>query len=82
MHDVGMNMSQLSMSIRQIDETIELARAWCHDLCHETEAFQMDRTAHKLELAMHALGEARAALESYEDAVESDHNSVGTVHLV
>ena len=26
--------------------------------------------------------EARAALEDYEEAIEADHNSVGTVRLV
>ena len=25
MHDVGMNMSQLAMSVKQVDDTIELA---------------------------------------------------------
>ena len=28
MHDVGMNMSQLAMSVKQVDNTIELARTW------------------------------------------------------
>ena len=38
MHDVGMNMSQLAMSVKQVDNTIELARSWSHDLFHATEA--------------------------------------------
>ena len=42
----------------------------------------MDRTHEKLSRAMEALDEARAALEGYEDAIEADHNSVGTVKLV
>ena len=82
MHDVGMNMSQLAMSVKQIDDAIALARGWSHDLLHATEAFSQDRTAAKLEAAMRALDEARDALEGYEDAIEADHNSVGTVRLV
>lgn len=82
MHDVGMNMGQLTMSMRQIDDTIALARTWCHDLYHVTESFGMERTEEKLAAAMKALNEARAALEGYEEAIEADHNAVGTVRLV
>lgn len=82
MHDVGMNMGQLAMSVKQIDDTIELARSWSHDLLHATEAFDMDLIGFKLQGAMDALDEARAALAGYEDAIEADHNSVGTVKLV
>lgn len=82
MHDVGMNMSQLAMSVKQVDDTIALARSWSHDLYHATEAFSMERIEGKLARAMKALDEARAALEGYEDAIEADHNSVGSVHLV
>ncbi len=82
MHDVGMNMSQLAMSVKQIDDTVALARGWSHDLFHATEAFEMERIGQKLTDAMAALDEARAALEGYEDAIEADHNAVGTVRLV
>lgn len=82
MHDVGMNMSQLSMSVKHIDDTIALARSWSHDLYHATEAFDMERIEGKLAAAMKALDEARSALEGYDDAIEADHNSVGTVKLV
>lgn len=82
MHDVGMNMSQLAMSVRQVDNTIELARSWSHDLFHATEAYDMERIGSKLAQAMRSLDEARAALEGYEEAIEADHNSVGTVRLV
>lgn len=82
MHDVGMNMSQLSMSVKHIDDTIALARSWSHDLYHATDAFDMERIGTKLSAAMAALDEARSALEGYEDAIEADHNSVGTVRLV
>ena len=82
MHDVGMNMSQLAMSMRQIDDTIALARSWSHDLFHATEAFDMERTNEKLAAAMASLDEARRALEGYEDAIEADHNAVGSVTLV
>lgn len=82
MHDVGMNMSQLAMSVKQIDDTIALARDWSHQLLHATENFDMERIGAKLEATMGALGEARAALEGYEEAIEADHNSVGTVKLV
>ena len=82
MHDVGMNMSQLAMSMRQIDDAIALARTWCHNLYHATESFDMERTEEKLAAAMKALDEARNALEGYEDAIEADHNAVGTVRLV
>ena len=78
MHDVGMNMSQLAMSVKQVDNTIELARSWSHDLFHATEAYDMERIGSKLR----SLDEARAALEGYEEAIEADHNSVGTVRLV
>ena len=37
MHDVGMNMSQLAMSVKQVDDTIELAHEWSHQLLHATE---------------------------------------------
>ena len=43
MHDVGMNMSQLAMSVKQVDNTIELARSWSHDLLHATETYDMER---------------------------------------
>lgn len=82
MHDVGMNMNQLAMSVKQVDDTIKLARNWSHDLYHATEAFDMERIEDKLTRAMKALDEARAALEGYEDAIEADHNSVGSVRLV
>ena len=82
MHDVGMNMSQLAMSVKQIDDTIALARDWSHQLLHATENFDMERIGAKLEATMDALGEARAALEGYEEAIEADHNSVGTVKRV
>lgn len=82
MHDVGMNMGQLAMSMRQIDDTIALVRTWCHDLYHATESFGMERTEEKLAAAMKALDEARDALEGYEEAIEADHNAVGTVRLV
>ena len=76
MHDVGMNMSQLAMSVKQVDDTIELAHEWSHQLLHATENFDMERIGAKLEAAMTALHEAHDALEGYE------HNSVGSVKLV
>lgn len=82
MHDVGMNMSQLAMSVKQVDDTIELAHEWSHQLLHATENFDMERIGAKLEAAMAALHEAHDALEGYEDAIEADHNSVGSVKLV
>ncbi|OUP07532.1 hypothetical protein [Collinsella sp. An2] len=82
MHDVGMNMGQLAMSVKQVDDTIALARDWSHSLLHATENFDMERIGSKLQAAMKALDEARAALEGYEDAIEADHNSVGSVRLV
>ena len=42
----------------------------------------MERIGAKLTRAMQALDEARTALEGYEEAIEADHNSVGTVRLV
>lgn len=82
MHDVGMNMSQLSMSVKQVDDAIALAHDWSHQLLHATEAFDMELIGGKLENAMAALAQAREALEGYEDAIEADHNSVGSVKLV
>lgn len=82
MHDVGMNMSQLEMSVKQIDDTIMLARDWSHTLLHATENFDMERIGGKLEKTMCALGEAHEALIGYADAIEADHNAVGTVTLV
>ena len=82
MHDVGMNTSQLAESVRHIDESLGLARSWAHDLYHATDAFEMERIAAKLEAAMSSIGEAREALAGYEDAIEADHNSMGTVKLV
>lgn len=82
MHDVGMNMGQLAMSVKQVDDTIALARTWSHDLLHATENFDMERIGAQLRAAMAALDEARAALEGYEESIEADHNAVGTVKLV
>ena len=42
----------------------------------------MERVGAKLEAAMAALHEAHDALEGYEEAIEADHNSVGSVKLV
>lgn len=82
MHDVGMNMSQLEMSVRQVDDTIQLAHEWSHLLLHATENFDMERIGAKLEAAMKALDEAHEALQGYPEAIEADHNSVGSVKLV
>ena len=82
MHDTGMNMGQLAMSVKQNDDTIAMARCWSHDLLHATENYDMERIGAMLETAMGSLDQARAALEGYEDAIEADHNSVGTVRLV
>ena len=82
MHDVGMNMGQLAMSVKQVDDAIELAREWSHQLLHATENFDMELIGAKLQAAMTALDEAHHALEGYEEAIEADHNSVGTVRLV
>ena len=59
-------------------ESIEL---WCAEP-HATENFDMERIGAKLEAAMAALHEAHDALEGYEEAIEADHNSVGSVKLV
>ena len=48
MHDVGMNMSQLAMSVKQVDDTIELAHEWRHQLLHAPENFDMERISAKL----------------------------------
>ena len=82
MHDTGMNMGQLAMSVKQIDDTIAMARGWSHDLLDATENYDMERIGAMLEAAMGSLDQARAALEGYADAIEADHNSVGTVRLV
>ena len=82
MHDVGMNMSQLAMSVKQVDDTIELAHEWSHQLLHATENFDMERIGAKLEAAKESLEAARDALERYEKASEADHNSVGSEKLV
>lgn len=82
MHDVGMNMGQLEMSIKQVDDAIALAREWSHALLHATETYDMERIGGKLEAAMSALDEARGALEGYQEAIEADHNAVGTIKLV
>ena len=42
----------------------------------------MERTNEKLAAAMASLDEAHRALEGYEDAIEADHNAVGSVTLV
>lgn len=82
MHDVGMNMGQLEMSVRQIDDTIQMAHEWSHLLLHATENFDMERIGGQLEACMKALDEAHAALDGYAEAIEADHNSVGSVKLV
>ena len=82
MHDVGMNMGQLEMSIKQVDDAIALARERSHTLLHATETYDMERIGGKLEAAMSALDEARGALEGYQEAIEADHNAVGTIKLV
>ncbi|WP_085829917.1 hypothetical protein [Collinsella vaginalis] len=82
MHDIGMNMGQLEMSVRQIDDTIQLAHEWSHLLLHATENYDMERIGDKLEAAIAALDEAHEALAGYPDAIEADHNSVGSVKLV
>lgn len=82
MHDVGMNMGQLEMSVKQVDDAIELARDWSHQLLHATETYDMERIGAKLAACMDALREAHEALAGYEDAIEADHNAVGSVKLV
>ena len=42
----------------------------------------MERIGAKLEACMVALDEAHKALADYEEAIEADHNSVGSVKLV
>ena len=82
MHDVGMNMSQLAMSVKQVDDTIELAHEWSHQLLHATDKFDMAGMGATREAAWAARHEAHDALEGYEEAIEADHNSVGSVKLV
>ncbi len=82
MHDVGMNMSQLAMSVKQVDDAIALARGWAHDLYHATDSFAMEGISTKLAATMRELDAARDALAGYEQAIEADHNAVGTVRLV
>ena len=60
MHDVGMNMSQLAMSVKQVDNTIELARSWSHDLLHATETYDMERIGSKLARLQAGPGDAVA----------------------
>ena len=58
MHDVGMNMSQLAMSVKQVDNTIELARSWSHDLLHATETYDMERIGSKLAMSQASISAA------------------------
>ena len=82
MHDVGMNMSQLAMSVKQVDDTIEPRSRVEPSAAACDREFDMERIGAKLEAAMAALHEAHDALEGYEEAIEADHNSVGSVKLV
>lgn len=82
MHDIGLNMSQLEMSMGHIDDTIGLAREWTHQLLHATEQYDMNRASAKLTAVMSALDEACTALEGYADAIEADHNAIGSVRIV
>ena len=74
-------MSQLAMSMRQIDDTIALARTWCHDLYHATESFDMERTGEKLAAAMKR-STKHATRSKLRGRHRADHNAVGTVRLV
>ena len=82
MHDIGMNTAQLEMSVAHIDEAIALSHAWTQQLLDATENYSMDRIGAKLEACLAALDDARGALEGYTDAIEADHNAVGSVKLV
>ncbi|MFR7670278.1 MAG: hypothetical protein ACLU0O_05805 [Collinsella sp.] len=64
MHDVGMNMSQLAMSVKQVDDTIELAHEWSHSAAACDRELDMECIGAKLEAAMSALHEAHDALEA------------------
>lgn len=84
MHDVGMNMQQLSTGIGQVRDVIELARGWSGELADACASNQMDRTARRLSAAATALDEAVAALANADQAIEDDHNDYGgaSVELV
>lgn len=70
-----MNMSQLAIGVKQVDDTIELAHEWSHQLLRSRpKIFDMERIGAKLEAAMAAL-HRRDALEGYEEAIEADHTT-------
>ncbi|MBY4797635.1 hypothetical protein K6V98_04605 [Collinsella sp. AGMB00827] len=82
MHDIGLNAGQLELSVRQMDDVIQLASAWGKRLLEDAEGTGMEAIGSKLEAALASLSDAREALAGYPDAIESDHNAVGTVRLV
>lgn len=82
MHDVGMNMSQLAMSVKQVDDTIELAHEWSHQLLHATENFDMERIDAKLEAAWPRCTRPTTHSRATKRPSRPTNNSVGSVKLV
>ena len=84
MHDVGMNMSQLAMSVKQVDDTIELAHEWSHQLLLDNSAADVMRETYadmlvaiddfdtamlKPGLVAHVQGRRVLALDGFEAAL-------------
>ena len=68
----GINTSQLSATIEQIDETIALVRRWTHRCYHLAADGQMELTAEQLHKIQNMLDDVRSALDEAGDLLEKD----------
>lgn len=77
----GVNTSQLSATIEQIDETVALVRRWTHRSYHLAADAQMERTAAQLQKIQSMLDDVRSALDEAGDLVEKDDSEQNCVDV-
>ncbi len=77
----GINTSQLSATIEQIDETIALVRRWTHRCYHLAADGRMERTADQLHMIQGMLDDVRSALDEAGDLLEKDDAAQTTVEV-
>lgn len=80
----GVNTSQFSMMLEQMDDQIALNRRWVHKMAHQAGDngyVQTDETLHQIQ---GLLDEARALITDAKDALEQDTEKLSgvTVNLV
>lgn len=68
----GVNISQFTMMLEQMDDQMALNRRWVHKMYHTADNAQYAKTADTLKEIQGLLDEARALLTDAKDALDDD----------